>query len=79
MQQKGMASFIRVVDTVPFSRISCFKIVNACVLFLDLHLYIANGFVSSKIYDNAMTLILILIVNSPFFDGDVLRHASHGV
>ena len=28
---------------------------------------------------NAMTLILILIVNSPFLDGDVPRHASHGV
>ena len=27
--------------------------------FLDLHLPIANGFDSSKIYDNAMTLILI--------------------
>ena len=27
--------------------------------FLDLHLSVANGFVSSKIFDNAMTLILI--------------------
>ena len=27
--------------------------------FLDLHLSVANGFVSSKIYDSAMTLILI--------------------
>ena len=27
--------------------------------FLDLHLSISNGFVSSKIYDSAMTLILI--------------------
>ena len=45
--------------------------------FLDLHLSISNGFVSSKIYDNAMTLILIL--NVSFLDGDVPRRPSYGV
>ena len=38
--------------------------------FLDLHLSISNGFVSSKIYD---------IVNFPFLDGDVPRSTSYGV
>ena len=33
--------------------------------FLDLHLSISNGFVSSKIYDNTMTDLDI--VNFPFF------------
>ena len=42
--------------------------------FLDLHLSIANGFVSSKFMINAMTLI-----NFPFLDGDVPRRASYGV
>ena len=42
--------------------------------FLDLHLSVANGFVSSKIYDFDFD-----IVNFPFLDGDVTRRASHGV
>ena len=49
--------------------------------FLDLHLSISNGFVSSKIYDkrqlNVMTLISIKLT-SPL-DGDVPRHPSCGV
>ena len=40
--------------------------------FLDLHLSISNGFVSSKIYD-------FDIVNFPFLDGDVPRSTSYGV
>ena len=43
--------------------------------FLDLHLSVANGFVSSKIYDKRDDFD---IVNFPFLDGDV-RRASYGV
>ena len=46
--------------------------------FLDLHLSIANGFVSSKIYDKRDDFDFD-IVNFPFLDGDVPRHASYGV
>ena len=48
--------------------------------FLDLHLSIANGFVSSKIYDKRDDLdFMINKVNFPFLDGDVPRRASYGV
>ena len=43
--------------------------------FLDLHLSISNGFVSSKIYDKRD----FDIVNFPFLDGDVPRSTSYGV
>ena len=46
--------------------------------FLDLHLSISNGFVSSKFMINVMTLILILQI-FPFLDGDVPRSPSYGV
>ena len=45
---------------------------------LDLHLSIANGFVSSKIYDKRDDFDFD-IVNFPFLDGDVPRRASYGV
>ena len=45
--------------------------------FLDLHLSIANRFVSSKIYDKGD--FDFDIVNFPFLDGDVPRRASYGV
>ena len=48
------------------------------VPFLDLHLSIANGFVSSKIYDKRDDFDLD-IVNFPFLDGYVPRRASYGV
>ena len=44
--------------------------------FLDLHLSIANGFVSSKINDKRDDFDT---VNFPFLDGDVPRRASYGV
>ena len=44
--------------------------------FIDLHLSVANGFLSSKIYDKRGDFD---IVNFPFLDGDVPRHASYGV
>ena len=44
--------------------------------FLDLHLSISNGFVSSKIYDKRDSFD---IVNFPFLDGDVPRRPSYGV
>ena len=47
--------------------------------FLDLHLSVANEFVSSKIYDKRDDFDLIYKVNFPFFDGDVPRRASYGV
>ena len=46
--------------------------------FLDLHLSIANGFVSSKIYDKRDDFDFD-IVNFTFLDGDVPRRASYGV
>ena len=46
--------------------------------FLDLHLSVANGFVSSKIYDKRDDFDFDL-VNFPFFDGDVPRRAFYGV
>ena len=46
--------------------------------FLDLHLSISNGFVSSKIYDKRDDFDFDM-VNFPFLDGDVPRSISYGV
>ena len=46
--------------------------------FLDLHLSISNGIVSSKIY-NKRDDFYYDIVNFPFLDGDVPRSTSYGV
>ena len=46
--------------------------------FLDLHLSMSNGFVSSKIYDKRDDFDFD-IVNFPFLDGDVPRSTSYGV
>ena len=46
--------------------------------FLDLHLSISNGFVSSKIYDKRDDFDFD-IVNFPFLDGDVPRSIFYGV
>ena len=46
--------------------------------FLDLHLSISNGFVSSKMYDKRNDFD-VDIVNFPFLDGDVPRSTSYGV
>ena len=46
--------------------------------FLDLHLSISNGFVSSKIYDKRDDFDFY-IVNFPFLDGNVPRRPSYGV
>ena len=46
--------------------------------FLDLHLSISNGFVSSKIYDKRDDFDFD-IENFPFLDGDVPRSTSYGV
>ena len=46
--------------------------------FLDLHLSISKGFVSSKIYDKRDDFDFD-IVNFPFLDGDVPRSTSYGV
>ena len=46
--------------------------------FLDLHLSISNGFVSSKIYYKRDDFEFD-IVNFPFLDGDVPRRPSYGV
>ena len=43
--------------------------------FLDLHLYISDGFVKTKIYDKRDDFDFD-IVNFPFLDGDVPRSAS---
>ena len=44
----------------------------------DLHLSVANGFVSSKIYDKRDDFDFD-IVHFPFLDGGVPRRASYGV
>ena len=46
--------------------------------FLDLHLSISNGFVSSKTYDKRDDFDFD-IVNFPFLEGDVPRRPSNGV
>ena len=46
--------------------------------FLDLNLSIANGIVSSKIYDKRDDFNFE-IANFPFLDGDVPRSPSYGV
>ena len=46
--------------------------------FLDLHLSISNGFVSSKIY-NKRDDFDFDIIDVPFLDGDVPRFTSYGV
>ena len=46
--------------------------------FLDLHLSISNGFVSSKIYDKRDDFDFD-IVNFPFLDGGVPHRPSYGV
>ena len=46
--------------------------------FLDLHLSISDGFVTTKIYDKRDDFDFD-IVNFPFLDGDVPRSASYGV
>ena len=46
--------------------------------FLDLHLSISNGFVSSKIYDKRNDFDFE-VVNFPFLDGDVPRSTSYEV
>ena len=45
---------------------------------MDLHLYISNGFVSAKIYDQRDDFDFD-IVNFSFLDGDVPRSTSYGV
>ena len=46
--------------------------------FLDLHLSISNGIVSTKIYDKRDDFDFE-IVNFPFLDGDVPRSTSYGI
>ena len=46
--------------------------------FLDLHLFVSNGFVETKIYDKRGDFDFD-IVNFPFLDGDVPRSAVYGV
>ena len=47
-------------------------------VFLDMHLFISNDIVSTKIYDKRDNLDFE-IVNFPFLDGDVPRSTSYGV
>ena len=46
--------------------------------FLDLHLSISNGFVSSKIYDKRDDFDFDTVY-FPFLDGDVPRRPAYGV
>ena len=47
--------------------------------FLDLHLSISNGFVSSKIYDKRDDFDFDIVNNFPFLDGDVPHFTPSGV
>ena len=47
-------------------------------LFLDLHISISNGFVSSKIYDKRDNFDLDIVNFPGFFYGDVPRSTSYG-
>ena len=51
---------------------------EALALFLDLHLTISDGFVSSKIYDKRDDFDFD-IVNFPFLCGDIHRAPSYGL
>ena len=51
---------------------------EALALFLDLHLTITDGFVSSKIYDKRDDFDFD-IVNFPFLYGDIHRAPSYGL
>ena len=51
---------------------------DAEAAFLDLHLSISNGIVSTKMYDKRDDFNFE-IVNFPFLDGDVPRSTSYGV
>ena len=51
---------------------------NLVTSFLDLHLSVDNGIISSKIYDKREDFNFS-IVNYPFLDGDVPRSTSYGV
>ena len=46
--------------------------------FLNLHLFISNGFLKTEIYDKRDDFDFD-IVNFPFLDGDVPRSTSYGV
>ena len=46
--------------------------------FLDLHLSVSNGFVSTKLYDKSDDFDFD-ILNFPFLDGDVPRRPTYGV
>ena len=64
--------------TAKAAQIAGFAICKTCKSpFLDLHLSISNGFVSSKIYDKRDDFDFG-IVNFPFLDGDVSRRPSYG-
>ena len=47
-------------------------------VFLDMHLFISNNIVSTKIYDKRDNFDFE-IVNFPFLDGDAPRSTSYGV
>ena len=49
--------------------------------YLDLHLSISNGFISSKIHDKRddFDFDFDILVNFPFLNGDVPRRTSYGV
>ena len=46
--------------------------------FLNLHLYVSDGFVKTKLYDKRDNCDFD-IMNFPFLDGDVSRSSSCGV
>ena len=75
--------YASLIDRLPVALKTCtpviksgFEIIEAP--FLDFHLTISDGFVSSKIYDKRDDFDFD-IVNFPFIDGDIPRATSYGV
>ena len=52
---------------------------DADASFWDLHLFISDSLVKTKIYDKRDDFDFDIIVNFPFLDVDVPRSASYGV
>ena len=59
-------------------RLNGANVSDAEASFLNLHLYVSDGFVKTNIYDKRDDFGFD-VVNFPFLDGDVPRSASCGV
>ena len=72
---KGMVSHIDPAE----SQLKKANTSDTEVLFLDLHLSVLDGFISSKIYDKRGDDLDFDIIDFPFLDGGDPRTSSYGV